>query len=426
MIFCRSRLAGAGRLLWPLFLAASLLSVVVVESQEPGSTCEAEKLSSEERQGSLLQVNSKTQSVHHEQKPTVVREERHAKKNAGAEHVTEMQHEMQHAKVAAALEKAHSEKPAEGGSHTVLLTMAKTVEHRTGLKLPTFFILVIVFAIIVVCVMLAAARHDHADSRGIGEEGRAGNLKGNGLRSATSMPPTNTVRQTYSSYPGTAHSLATNQGVSPVAAGRMPPHQGLPMISSRHLCPGLVVPVGNECILAVPFLPLTHSPGRDMMPLRVQDLDGKPVIEAEVAMAHSARATDPQRPIVVLRAGSPVPAARAAPLLAYCKGSHDMGQRKIVYIYDGQDQPFAQISKDFTNRYILSANRVGLTYLLEGDILHHSVNVTNENHQVVAETASEVMPFNPTGSYYKLRVASNVDVGLVLCALFSMDFLERS
>merc|ERR1719316_2047921 len=94
-------------------------------------------------------------------------------------------------------------------------------------------------------------------------------------------------------------------GASPVPAGRPSSQGALTMgATSRHLCPGLVVPHGNECILAVPFLPLTHSPGRDMAPLNVQDLDGKSVIQADVVMPHSARATDPQRPIVVLRAGS--------------------------------------------------------------------------------------------------------------------------
>jgi len=164
-----------------------------------------------------------------------------------------------------------------------------------------------------------------------------------------------------------------------------------------------------------------------MATLNVQDLDGKSVIQADVVMPQSARASDPQRALVVLRAGSAprVGNQLAAPLLAYCKASHDLGSRKIVYIYDGRDELFAQISKD-RGRYVLTSGRVGFQLFFEGDILHHAVQVMNEQELVVSETSSAVTSFNPGGSYFKLRVASNVDVGLILCALFSMDFLEHS
>lgn len=197
--------------------------------------------------------------------------------------------------------------------------------------------------------------------------------------------------------------------------------------AGRHLCPGLVVPHGNECILAVPALPTS---GPDMAALTVQDLDGKSVIQAEVAMPTMARAAGGGRPIIVLRAGSAprVTSGQAQPLLAYCKASTEAGNRKSVFIYDARDELFSQIAKDPANprRFVLTSGRVSLQLCFEGDIEKHAVTVTNEQNQVVAETMPAVMAFNPAGVYYKLRVVSNVDVGLMLCALFAIDCLELS
>jgi len=204
----------------------------------------------------------------------------------------------------------------------------------------------------------------------------------------------------------------------------------MPAQTTRHLCPGLVVPHGNECILAVPALPNTGGqPGQEVASLNVQDLDGKSVIQAEVVLPNSPRASVAmtQRPLVVLRAGSVPRAAgqQAQPLLAYCKASHEVGARKSVYIYDARDELFAQVVRDSgVGRYILTSGRISLRLSFEGDILKHVVNVTNEHRQTVAETAPATMPFNPTGNFYKLRVVSNVDVGLILCALLAIGCME--
>lgn len=196
----------------------------------------------------------------------------------------------------------------------------------------------------------------------------------------------------------------------------------LPAVAAKQLCPGLVVPDGNECVLAVPVMPLEGSMSEDMATLNVQDLEGKPIIQVDVVMPHSVRARDTQRAIVVLRVGS----ARGAPLLAYCKAGHEIGSRRTVYFYNEHDELFSQIAKMNDNWYVLKRTADGVQLFFEGDILNHAVTVTNERSLVVSESSSTVFPFNPEGSYYKLRAAANVDIGLILCALFSMHFLETS
>jgi hypothetical protein len=194
----------------------------------------------------------------------------------------------------------------------------------------------------------------------------------------------------------------------------------LPMDISGHLCPGLVVPQGNECVLAVPIV--SRSSSRDMVPLKVQDLEGKPVIQAECLTSLDMT----QRPLVVLRAGAaPRLSMQSPPLLAYCRSAQEVGGNRTVYVYDSRDQVFAQIHRDTANgRYVLTVNRSGLQLYFKGDLWNHTVIVTNSQNQVLAETAPSPMAFDPTGSFYKLKVGPNVDVGVVLCALLSLYMVE--
>lgn len=191
-----------------------------------------------------------------------------------------------------------------------------------------------------------------------------------------------------------------------------------------HLCPSLVVPEGKECIVVVPALP---QMGREIAAVVVLDLDGKPVMQAEVAMG-----TTTQRPLVILRAAAAphlVGPARqqAQQLLAYCKASALDGHNKGVLIYNAQDQLLAQLAKDPANpelgRYILQSGCMDQMYF-EGDFQEHAVTVANAQLQMAAETMPATMAFHPTGVFYKLRVVSNVDVGLMICALLAIDCLE--
>jgi len=318
------------------------------------------------------------------------------------------------------------------GNGTALASFLKMVHSHSG-RTPTFLL-------VIICLLLAGACAFTLASRGVGDgkthlvglEGRAGSPKDSGIYSASSLPPRGVVTRDTSGISRTItrspvqSARDLTMGPSPGSAHLLPPQSGLPMVASKHLCPGLVVPHGNECILAVPTMPAAGS--TDMATLNVQDLEGRPVIQADVVMPHSARASDTQRAIVVLRAGSAprVGNPLGAPLLAYCKAGYETGSRRTVYIYNGRDELFAQISRSNTNWYVLSRSVDGVQLFLEGDIRYHAVTVTNEQSLVVSESSSTSMSFNPGGSYYKLRVAANVDVGLILCALFSMDFLERS
>jgi len=211
-------------------------------------------------------------------------------------------------------------------------------------------------------------------------------------------------------------------GLSPQKPDVLPSAGAVAPGAVTHLCPSLVVPLGKECILVVPALP---PMGRNTAAVVVQDLDGKSVMQAEVAMG-----TMTQRPLVILRAGAPprMVGGQQQPLLAYCKAGAESGAQKGVLIYNVRDELLAQIAKDPGNsdRYVLQSGHSSMQLFFEGDLQRHAVTVTNGQGAMVAETMPAVMAFNPTGVYYKLRVVSNVDVGLMLCALLAIDCLEIS
>jgi len=66
------------------------------------------------------------------------------------------------------------------------------------------------------------------------------------------------------------------------------------------------------------------------------------------------------------------------------------------------------------------------TLVFDGLFKEHAVLASDG---VQAEPAADAEPcsmsFDPQGTYYRLRVSSNVDVGLMICCLFSIDELVR-
>eukprot|EP00913_Durusdinium_trenchii_P025009 g23474.t1 len=56
-----------------------------------------------------------------------------------------------------------------------------------------------------------------------------------------------------------------------------------------------------------------------------------------------------------------------------------------------------------------------------GSFDHHAVNITDEGGKLLATTELCCSDWDPTGEFYRLRVAPMVDVGLLLCSLVCID-----
>mmetsp|Transcript_80840 Transcript_80840/g.152796 ORF Transcript_80840/g.152796 Transcript_80840/m.152796 type:complete len:529 (-) Transcript_80840:115-1701(-) len=211
-----------------------------------------------------------------------------------------------------------------------------------------------------------------------------------------------------------------------VAEEGKPPPSVRFLSSSSHLCPGLVVPKGNECTLVVPRIRHVN------VPFFVQDVRGNPVIQADLLGSLSPRATESgvsNNAIVVLRSASMESGASSslAPLLAYVKPSTEVGGRKGAYIYDTDDEIFAHISKSgFNACYVLTSSRSGLQAIYSGNLGGHQMTIANDAGKILATTEPYRSQFYRSGDYYKVTVNSQVDVGLILCGLLTAEYMETS
>lgn len=205
-----------------------------------------------------------------------------------------------------------------------------------------------------------------------------------------------------------------------------------PISVRRHLCPELVVPRGSECVLAVRTL---VSARLQQVEFDILDVNGKPVLQVEVSPqfqfgTHSRPwpAQLQRSPTIALKSLNPRESTGAY-ILCYCcnvtKEDESSGSKRNVYIYKDDGELFAHLMKDeIRKRYVLTSGRLGLQLLFEGNFEEHAVDVTNESRELLAATEPGVMEFDPLNKYYKLRVAADVDVGLVLCGLLAIDQME--
>jgi len=219
----------------------------------------------------------------------------------------------------------------------------------------------------------------------------------------------------------------------PKAGLRMPPSPAMtsPDLDGavRHLCPGLVVPLGSECLLALPLPKVDGMRSRDRVVFDVKDLQGKPVIGCELSRPDwSSRAR--AQTIAVLRAASPSPSDRQyGQILAQCEAASDDDDRCSTHVYDGSGELYAQITRDpYRKCYTLTVGSgrsgPGPQMVFDGDFENYMVLVTSELRERLADTEPFTASFDPHTPHIKLRVVSGVDVGTVLCGLLSADLME--
>lgn len=215
------------------------------------------------------------------------------------------------------------------------------------------------------------------------------------------------------------------------AQSHQPPRQSeTPGSSRRHLCPELVVPRGSECVLAVRCL---VSARLQQVEFDILDVNGKPVLRVEVSPQFASHSrpwpSQLQRsPTVTLKSLNPRESTGGF-VLCYCcnvtKEDEGSSSKRNVYIYKDDDELFAHLMKDdIRKRYVLTSGRLGLQLLFEGNFEEHAVDISNESRELLAATEPGVMDFDPINKYYKLRVAADVDVGLVLSGLLAIDQME--
>lgn len=218
------------------------------------------------------------------------------------------------------------------------------------------------------------------------------------------------------------------KGRSPM--GRSPcPSEDEPL----HFCPDLIVPRGCECVLLVPIVPLCLGP------FSVCDPNGHVVlrITPKSGGASPSPAVRSARPSVVRKSVTFGPeslgsswrielSTGAGEFLAqssFCKAgksphSSTAGAASFALMRaDGAH--YATLQRNPQEGYELTLPD-GMIYFW-GSFDHHAVNITDEGGKLLATTELCCSDWDPTGEFYRLRVAPMVDVGLLLCSLVCID-----
>lgn len=203
----------------------------------------------------------------------------------------------------------------------------------------------------------------------------------------------------------------------------LPPTRGISR--SQHLCQGLVVPSGSECVLAVR---LPQGVAWAEAQADVMDLTGRAVLAATLKPGAQASSREPA---VVLKPTSTTPNATVAnQVLARCYASRGSDGEIGMDICKANGEVYARLERDSSRpRYVMTkkAPNANTPHLLfDGIFKEHAVLVSDG---IQAEPTADVEPcsmsFDPTGNFYRLRVSSDVDVGLMICCLLSIDELVR-
>lgn len=205
--------------------------------------------------------------------------------------------------------------------------------------------------------------------------------------------------------------------------------------SMRALCPGLIVPGNSDCVLVIRILPniVEHetdigdaaagrplASSRGALELDIFDLSGKPVLAASVVKPLPKQGNA----VVTLRTLG-APHGGDSGCLTLCRVGSTESLEKCINIYGTDDALFGRISRDrSTSGYVLNSSRGELLLLFDGSFQEHRIHVLDSRHSLMAHTEPCKLPSEPEGDFYQARIATGVDVGLVLSGLLAIDTLE--
>eukprot|EP00747_Dinoflagellata_sp_TGD_P163993 gnl/TRDRNA2_/TRDRNA2_183325_c0_seq1.p1 gnl/TRDRNA2_/TRDRNA2_183325_c0~~gnl/TRDRNA2_/TRDRNA2_183325_c0_seq1.p1 ORF type:complete len:708 (-),score=74.56 gnl/TRDRNA2_/TRDRNA2_183325_c0_seq1:237-2360(-) len=193
-------------------------------------------------------------------------------------------------------------------------------------------------------------------------------------------------------------------------------------------CPDLIVPPMNECILVIPLSAVS------LPTFIVSDIAGSPVLRVESSF-EIASGREPSLPrglqsassvkqlLVTTAAGYVLARCRPAPVPT---GMPDTRSKPAFQLLRARGEYFAQITHaDDQERFVLETlNGARVHFCSAGTSFEdHAVNITDDKGDLLASTDLCTADFDPMGEYYRLRVAPNTDVGLVLCGLLCLEHM---
>jgi len=181
------------------------------------------------------------------------------------------------------------------------------------------------------------------------------------------------------------------------------------------------------------------------------DLQGKPVLKAEIGQHDPSRLPSlgrpsitswvhrgMQGPMITLRTpedatsaqsprqqgGRQRSAASRSVLAMCCPGPVSKDGRVQLNIYGDDCELFGSLERDpAQTRFVFTHTCGSFQLFFDGIFDANSVFVTNERREQLADAEPCTMSFDPAGKFYRLRCTAGVDVGLVLCGMMAIDWI---
>jgi len=257
--------------------------------------------------------------------------------------------------------------------------------------------------------------------------------------STASVPPRPSYRAAaYTpSRPSTAH-----QPLPAVVSERFTPAPRA-WCTSATACPELVVPAGSESVLAVRVMnryPLSQTSQQ----LDIVDLDGMPVLKAEVcppapsfptfgaeALRDGSTGSIQEQPAVVLKMLERE--ARQSLLRHPRKARLDAGALALGYHSTASGEPamdvcsadgrlWGKLQRTRAGRFALQVGKQAQTKMVfNGRFEAHDIQVHDENNELLAQVELCSIPTEPGSSFYRVTIQPQVDAGVMLVCLLSID-----
>jgi len=244
-------------------------------------------------------------------------------------------------------------------------------------------------------------------------------------------------------------SAVPTSGLPPPA----PPPSSRPWCMDTTACPMLVVPEGQDSVLAVPIMPGPKIGGK--VSLDIADQDGMPVLKVDIFRPTPGGASG-----VFSFSGNPASAQRLSTVSTRCTPGgqeeaaialkmpqieprqtmlqnrgrlNDSGSLTLGFLSKGaQGQPVVDICAADGAVYA-KLEKVGRTYRLQvgeraetkmvflGKFEEHQVRIENENGRTVAETEPCSIHVEPGTKFMRVTIKNKVDAGVVLIALVAIE-----
>jgi len=196
---------------------------------------------------------------------------------------------------------------------------------------------------------------------------------------------------------------------------------GRSTIGGTAFCPELLVPQSCECVLVIPVGPAVD--------FSITDVSGNVVLCARTSTPNTSANVDPRDPVASAQAKGALTltTVNGHTLALVCPSDSTPGTVPSVSASEfnlirNDGECYARLACMEEGRYQLTTLG-GVPLNFWGSFVDHAVNVTEEGRGLLATTELCHVDFDPSGEYYRLRVAPATDVGLVLCSLLAVDRL---